>query len=188
VVAEPTTIDAGWHDTVTIVIGRLPTVTVTRFELTLAPTASVTLSSKPQVPLTGSVGLSVDGSEVGVQPSVKLLRRSCTEAAKLVAFLEKSHWHVYGEVPPLNGTVVLRLELWPGLIATGFALIVGGVGLALTVTITAFEYTVTGLGRVELSVTSSSKLHVSFEEVTGEVQEVQRYEPMVQLKRFPKKL
>jgi hypothetical protein len=75
-----------------------------------------------------------------------------------VAFIEKSHWHVYGGVPPVNGIMVLILEFWPALIATGYALIVGGVGLALTVTVTAFEYTV--FGTVELSVISSSKLHV----------------------------
>jgi hypothetical protein len=61
-------------------------------------------------------------------------------------------------VPPLNDAVVVSVALCPESIVVGAAEITGAVKAVLTRTVTTFEVTV--CGTPELSVTSSSKLHV----------------------------
>jgi hypothetical protein len=85
------------------------------------------------------VPVETEGFEEGVQPVVKELPRSL----KLVPVGDSSsHWHVYGEVPPLNEAMVVRVELWPVSMAPGLALMVGAARAGLTTTSWADEIVV----------------------------------------------
>jgi len=71
VVAEPTTIEERKHDRVTLVPGRLPTVSLTGDDATVSPAASVTWSSKLQFPAVVKVPVEIEGFEEVVHPIVK---------------------------------------------------------------------------------------------------------------------
>jgi hypothetical protein len=74
---------------------------------------------------------------------------------KLVAFgTSTSHWHVYGEVPPLNEVVVLSVELPPTVTFPLRALISGTVSGGSTVTVTLAQELTAGVPGL-LSVTST---------------------------------
>jgi hypothetical protein len=71
--------------------GRLLTVTATGDEVAVAPSASVTRSSKLQVPGVARAPVVTEGFEMGVHPTVKELQR----ATKLFSVGDfSSHWHV----------------------------------------------------------------------------------------------
>jgi hypothetical protein len=141
-----------WDRVVTI-DGTALTVSVTGDETTVKDglELSVTWSSKLQIPTVVKVPVETEGFEEGVQPVVKELPRSL----KLVPVGDSSsHWHVYGEVPPVNDVAVNSLADWPLPIVVGETEIVGGVGTGLTVTVTSPEATDSDA----LSLTWSSKL------------------------------
>jgi hypothetical protein len=124
------------------------TVTVVDVTVTGVPELSVTCSSNVQVPAIASAPVDMDEGEVQAAAVPRLLNTVAPGALC-------SHWHVYGDVPPLN--VSDSVDDWPVSIVEGVAVGVPTVSAVLTVTVTVVDVTVTGVP--ELSLTCNSKVH-----------------------------
>jgi hypothetical protein len=134
---------------VVLVVWVTSTVTVVEVTVTGVPALSVTCSSKVQVPRVVNDPVEMDVGEVHAVAVPRLLNVVVPGAFCI-------HWHVNGEVPPLN--VSDRVDELPELTDDGDAVGVPRVSVALTVTVTIVEVTVTGVP--ELSVTCSSNVQV----------------------------